>query len=232
MRALASSNSSHTVSAAITVRRASPISPNLPAQLANTRFHAFGKLQEPDFLTFLAGHAILPAVDGDVDVAHSPSPVSSTARIVPIAASSFSAISRLVRSSRRVLHQRAVEFVGEPRPIGAERLDPARQLVLVAIGIALSLGRSLEGIERQHQPPRCGIDVGIDRLGITRPVGVTIAHGRQRAPWMAGRTAAKLAVRQAVRGRNLRGKRAECNAAAKLCTARSGVTLTPDLALW
>src|SRR6185369_17252164 len=36
--------------------------------------------------------------------------------------------------------------------------------------------------ERHHQAPRGDVDVGIDRLGIAGPVGVTIAHGRQRAP--------------------------------------------------
>ena len=65
---------------------------------------------------------------------------------------------------------------------GAERLDAARQLVLVAISIAPPLGRGLERIERHHQAPRRDLDVGIDRLGIAGPVGVTIAHGRQRAP--------------------------------------------------
>jgi hypothetical protein len=104
--------------------------------------------------------------------------------MVPIAASSFSAISRLVRSSRRVFTSEPSSSSASREPIGAERLNPARQPVLIAIGVAPSLGRSLEGIERQHQPPRCGIDLGIDRLGITRPVGVTIAHERQRAPWM------------------------------------------------
>jgi hypothetical protein len=50
---------------------------------------------------------------------------------------------------------------------------------------------------------------------------VTIAHGRQRAPSRRpAATAAKSAVRQAVRARNLRGKRGKRNARAKLCTAK------------
>ena len=55
-------------------------------------------------------------------------------------------------------------------------------VLIVAVGVAPPLGRSLERIERHHQAPRGGVDVGIDRLGIAGPVGVTIAHGRQRAP--------------------------------------------------
>jgi hypothetical protein len=56
----------------------------------------------------------LPAIDGDVDVADELSPASRTARMVPIAASSFSAISRLVRSSRR-------DFTSEPSSSSASR---------------------------------------------------------------------------------------------------------------
>ena len=46
---------------------------------------ALGELQRPRLLAFLAGHAVLPAVDGDIDMAHQVSPASSTARMVPIA---------------------------------------------------------------------------------------------------------------------------------------------------
>jgi hypothetical protein len=80
------------------------------------------------------------------------------------------------------LDQRTVEFVGEPRTVGAERLDPARQFVLVAVGVAAPFGRRLERVERQHQAPRGGVDVDLDRLGSAGPVDVTIAHERQRAP--------------------------------------------------
>ena len=48
-------------------------------------------------------------------------------------------------------NQRTVEFVGEPRAIGAERLDPARQFVLVAVGVAPPFRRGLERIERTTQ---------------------------------------------------------------------------------
>jgi hypothetical protein len=57
------------------------------------------------------------------------------------------------------LHQRAVEFVGEPRSIHAERLDPGRQLILIAVGLAPPLHGSFQRVERRHQPARCGIDV-------------------------------------------------------------------------
>src|SRR3954453_18150952 len=73
----------------------------LSAQRLNPRLQAFGELEQPHLLAFLAGHAVLPAVDGDVDVAHPSSPVSSTERIVTIAESSRSETSRLVRSSLR-----------------------------------------------------------------------------------------------------------------------------------
>ena len=96
--------------------------------------------------------------------------------MVPIAASSRSAISRLVRSSRRDLHQRSVEFIGEPRPVGAERLNPGRQFVLVAVGLAPAFDRAFQRIERRHQPPRRGVDIGEDWLGIAGAVGGTIAH--------------------------------------------------------
>ena len=102
--------------------------------------------------------------------------------MVPIAISSFSDTSRLVRSSRRVFTSEPSSSSRKPRAIGAERLDPARQFVLVAVGVAPPLRRRLQRIERHHQAPRGGVDVGIDRLGIAGPVGVTIAHGRQRAP--------------------------------------------------
>ncbi len=58
----------------------------------------------------------------------------------------------------------------------SEKLD-------VAIGIAPPFRRGLERIERHHQAPRGDIDIGIDRLGIAGPVGVTIAHEGLCAPW-------------------------------------------------
>ena len=73
-------------------------------------------------------------------------------------------------------HQRSVEFVGEPRAIRAQRLDPARQFVLVAVGVAPPLHRAFQRVERRHQPPRGGVDIGRCRLGVARTVGGTIAH--------------------------------------------------------
>ena len=96
--------------------------------------------------------------------------------MVPIAASSRSAISRLARSSLRDLHQRCVELVGKPRAVGAERLDPRRQFVLVAVGVAPPLDRALQRIQRRHQPPRRGFDVGERRLGVAGTVDGTIVH--------------------------------------------------------
>src|SRR5258708_35440583 len=73
----------------------------LAAQILNPRLKTLGELQKPHLLPLLAGHSVLPPVDGDIDVIHEVSPASSTERMVPIAASSLSAISRLARSSRR-----------------------------------------------------------------------------------------------------------------------------------
>src|SRR5882757_11308327 len=86
----------------------------LATQLFDARFEVLGKLEQPHLLAFLAGHPVLPAVDGDVDVAHELPPPSRPERTVPIAASSRSAISRLVRSSRR-------DFTSEPSSSSASR---------------------------------------------------------------------------------------------------------------
>src|SRR5207302_1422689 len=80
----------------------------------NPRFKTLGELQKPHLLPLLAGHPVLPSVDGDVDVIHEVSPASSTERMVPIAASSLSAISRLARSSRR-------DFTSDPSSSSASR---------------------------------------------------------------------------------------------------------------
>src|ERR1700710_1236142 len=80
------------------------------------------------------------------------------------------------------LDQRSVEFVGEPRAIDAERLNPDRQLILVAIGFATALHRALQCFKRRHQPPRRGVDFGESRLGVAGGLGGTIAHEGQRAP--------------------------------------------------
>ena len=57
-------------------------------------------------------------------------------------------------------HQRAVEFVGKPRTIRAQRLNPRRQFVLVAVGLAPPLHGAFQRIERRHQPPRRRVDLG------------------------------------------------------------------------
>src|SRR5690348_15635476 len=50
----------------------------LAAQLLDARLQALGELEQPHLLPLLAGHAVLPAVDGDVDVAHSSSSSGSS----------------------------------------------------------------------------------------------------------------------------------------------------------
>src|SRR3984957_9745784 len=90
----------------------------LAAQAVDPRLQGLGELEQPHLLPFLAGHAVLPAVDGDVDVAHGISPASSTSRMVPIAASSRSAISRLERSSR-------FELTSDPSSSSASRARSA-----------------------------------------------------------------------------------------------------------
>ena len=115
MRWLASSSSSQTVSAAITVSRASPISPNLPRRLSirDSRLSASfsSRVSWPSSQAIRNCRPLMVTLTWLISL----SPGSSTERMVPIAASSLSAISRLVRSSRRDLDQRSVEFVGEPR---------------------------------------------------------------------------------------------------------------------
>src|SRR3569833_3818010 len=49
----------------------------LAAQIGDARFQSLCELEKPELLALLAGHAVLPAVDGDVDVAHSSASSSS-----------------------------------------------------------------------------------------------------------------------------------------------------------
>ena len=142
----------------------------LAAQRFDARFQALGEFEQPHFLPFLAGHAVLPAVDGDVDVAHELSPASSTARMVPIAASSFSAISRLVRSSRRV-------FTSELSSSSAsrDRSAPSAWIRLASSFSSRSASRrrsaaALQRVERRHQPPRRGVDIGEAGSGLPAPL--------------------------------------------------------------
>ena len=58
-------------------------------------------------------------------------------------------------------HQRSVEFVGEPRAVGAQRLNPAREFVLIAIRFLPPLDRAFQCFQRRHQPPRRGVDIGV-----------------------------------------------------------------------
>src|SRR6195952_3338971 len=86
----------------------------LAPQALDPRFQALGELQQQRLLPLFASHPVLPPVDGHVDVVHEDSPASSTERMVPIAASSRSAISRLARSSRR-------DFTSDPSSSSANR---------------------------------------------------------------------------------------------------------------
>src|SRR5206468_6284380 len=74
------------------------------------------------------------------------------------------------------LHECAVELVGKTRAICAERLDPRRELVLVAIGIAPPLDRAFERVERRHEPAGRDLDLDGRGLGHGRAVGYAIVH--------------------------------------------------------
>ena len=104
-------------------------------------------------LPVLAGHAELPAVDGDVDLRHHSRRRRRRApqRMVSIAASRRRAISRLVASSSRDARPRHVELGGELRAVGAERMHLRGERVLAAVGLAAALGRGLQRVERRAQ---------------------------------------------------------------------------------
>ena len=136
----------------------------MPRRTPIAQFEALGELQQPHLLPLLAGHPVLPAVDGDVDMAVDKAHEllsgieyradGADRRIKPFGDLAIGAL----QPAR--FHQRSVKFVGQPRPIRAQRLNPARQLVLVAIGFAPALGRALQRLKRRHQPPRRGVDIG------------------------------------------------------------------------
>src|SRR5439155_582347 len=91
-------------------------------------------------------------------------------------AAAFSALATAVC----VALARSAALVGEPRSIRAERLNPDRQLILVAVGFAPPLDRAFQRIERRHQTPRRGLDINECWFGVAGTVGGTIAHDRQR----------------------------------------------------
>ena len=66
----ASASSSATVSAAITVRRVSPISPNEPRRWLMRSSSCCGELHQMALLPVFAGHPVLPAVDDDIHLRH------------------------------------------------------------------------------------------------------------------------------------------------------------------
>ena len=80
----------------------------------------------------------------------------------------------------------SIELVGQPRAIRPQRLDPACQFVLVAVGVAAPFHRAFQRVERHHQPPGGGIDVGRCRLGRTETIGGVIVHTVSAdLPWRA-----------------------------------------------
>ena len=68
-----------------------------------------------------------------------------------------------------------IELAGEPGTIAAERLDLRRQRFLAAIGLAPPLGRRLQRIERQRQPPARDLD----RIGLAH-LAIRCGHPRRR----------------------------------------------------
>src|SRR5205085_1201460 len=84
----------------------------LAAQAPDPRLKTLGEFQEPRLLTLFAGHAVLPAVDGDVDVAHELSPASSAAISRRVAAS-MSAAALVALSD--TLEERS--FMRNPEPV-------------------------------------------------------------------------------------------------------------------
>src|SRR4051812_22663053 len=175
------------------------------AQILDPRLKALGELQKPHLLPLLAGHPILPAVDGDVDVAHELFPVSRTERMVPIAASSRSVTSRLVRSSRR-------DFTSDPSSSSASR-DRSAPSAWIRIASSFS--------SRSASRRRSTALSNASSAAISRRVAASISayEGSGWAEPLAGRSLmrdnadlpwadrpGKFAVRQAFRVRNLRGK--------------------------
>ena len=72
-----SASSSATISAAITVSRVSPISPNFAAQLDDALVEVLGERLQMVLLAVLAGQAELAAGDGGVDLGHESSLVAT-----------------------------------------------------------------------------------------------------------------------------------------------------------
>src|SRR5882757_4207147 len=208
----------------------------LAAQPFDPRFQALGQLEQPHLLSLLASHAVLPAVDGDVDVAHSSSPSSSpsessssafslspspsTARILPIAASSRSAISRLARSSLR-------DFTNDPSSSSARRERSAPRA-----WIRVASSSSSRSASRRRSTALSSASSAL----ISRRVAASMStKGGSKWPELltgrsfmrcatdlpgASRAGVKSPVRQAFTRGNLRGSPRKRNAVWKLCTRK------------
>ena len=152
----ASASSSATISAAITVSRVSPISPNLRAQLDDALVDVVRERLQVLLLPVLAGEAELAAGNGGVDLRHQSLHSAASVRLQHrldrgdgrVQPLGDLAVGRLQPARARGL---AVERGGELRAVEAERLQLARRALLAAVGLAPPLDRGIERIERQRQ---------------------------------------------------------------------------------
>ena len=143
-------------------------------------------------LAILAGHAKLPPVDRDADLGHgcvrliAPmvcySSCASTPLIVSIAWSIRCAISRLAVSSPRDAGRRVIEFAGELRAIGTERVDLRQQRLVVAVEFAAPLGRGFERVKRERQAPARDSDgIGVAHMAIRYGQRCALSSGENPA---------------------------------------------------
>src|SRR5271166_2431820 len=205
------------------------------AQGFDALLQALGELQEPDFLSFFAGHAVLPAVDGDVDMVHSsssspassssplwpPSPTPRTSRMVSIATSSRSAISRLARSSLR-------DFTSDPSSSSAsrERSAPSAWIRLASSSSSRSASRrrstALSNASSAVISRRVAASISAvgGSAGGGKLAGRSFIEACAKAFPAAAAAAKKPALGQALIVRNLRGRGCQRNAAGELCTAK------------
>ena len=172
------------------------------AQPLDPRFQALGELEQPHLLPFLAGHAVLPAVDGDVDVAHAISPASRRHRARRGWCRSRHPAVRRSRDwcARAAASSPASRRVRRRAASGRRRAPGSGSPVRSRRGRHRAAARPrFQRVERRHQPPRRGVDIGERRLGIAGPIGGTIVHDETARTFDRLRRTAKSAVRQAVR---------------------------------
>ena len=78
--------------------------------------------------------------------------------MLSIATSRRRAISRLVVSIWRECAVAVIEIGGEPRAVGAERVQLGQKLFFVAVGLAAALHRGRKTVKRQSQTPGRRVD--------------------------------------------------------------------------